>query len=204
MFPVASGRDRKRLDCRKASELVGICRGVLADGAICGLEAKFLLDWIERTAPRADEYPFDVLYRRLADAMVDGVLEPDEELDLLTALTGLVGGEADGRSGGAVSLATELPLCSPAPELVHRGRCFVLTGTFERGPRATIAAEIAARGGVVAPNVTRAVHYLVIGGVASRDWVHSSYGRKIEKAVEDRARGSGIAIVSEAHWVLHL
>ena len=204
MFPEGSGRNRMRLEDRKTSELVGICRGILADGAVCGLEATFLLDWIERTQAVADEYPFTVLYERLADAMVDGVLDSDEELALLTALTGLVGGEAGAQVSGAASLASTLPLCSPAPEMVHSGRNFVVTGTFERGSRTTVTHEIASRGGVVQTNVTLTTHYLVIGSVASRDWVHSSYGRKIQKAMEDRAAGSGIAIVSESHWAAHL
>jgi hypothetical protein len=43
-------------------------------------------------------------------------------------------------------------------------------------------------------------HYLVIGVFASRDWMYTNYGRKIERAVELRQCGSGIAIISEEHW----
>jgi hypothetical protein len=34
-----------------------------------------------------------------------------------------------------------------------------------------------------------------------RGWAHSSFGRKIEKAVHMREKGSRIAIVAEPYWV---
>lgn len=41
----------------------------------------------------------------------------------------------------------------------------------------------------------------MIGYVGSRDWIHSSYGRKIEKAMEITRKGGNLAIVSEEWWV---
>ena len=47
--------------------------------------------------------------------------------------------------------------------------------------------------------------YLVIGDIGSKDWSHSSYGRKIEKAVEYRdTKDTGISIVCESHWAKFL
>ncbi len=45
---------------------------------------------------------------------------------------------------------------------------------------------------------------LVIGAYATDSWAHSSFGRKIEKALEIREEGSQISIVSELHWVSFL
>lgn len=199
----ARGRARRngaRLEDRATSELIGICRGVLADGVVCEQEAAFLLGWIERHEALADEYPFSLLYGRLAAALQDGVLDADEEADLLDSMVGLVGGERRIEGEVGASLASSLPLCRPAPDVDHRGRIFVVTGTFEFGARADVVNAIAAMGGRVHGNVVQSVNYLVIGAAASRDWAHSSYGRKIEKAVEYRAGGVPIAIISEAHW----
>jgi len=33
---------------RDVDELIGLCRGVLADGAVNSLEGQFLLGWLER------------------------------------------------------------------------------------------------------------------------------------------------------------
>jgi hypothetical protein len=38
------------------------------------------------------------------------------------------------------------------------------------------------------------------GTFGSRDWVHTSFGRKIQKAVDYRTSGSRLAIVGEDHW----
>jgi hypothetical protein len=41
---------------------------------------------------------------------------------------------------------------------------------------------------------------LIVGTFGSRDWVHTSFGRKIEKAVTYRRAGQRLAIISEDHW----
>jgi hypothetical protein len=43
--------------------------------------------------------------------------------------------------------------------------------------------------------------YLVIGVYATDSWIHSTFGRKIEKAVVMRGEGLPIAIVGEQYWV---
>jgi hypothetical protein len=48
--------------------------------------------------------------------------------------------------------------------------------------------------------ITKDLNYLVIGEVGSRDWIHSTHGRKIEKAIDYNDRGCRIAIVTEQHW----
>lgn len=185
---------------RDADELVGLCRGLLSDGAVSGQEADFLRDWIERHAVHAGEYPFNVLYRQLRSALADGVLDQDEERDLLSSLSALVGGEAPGALPGSASLATALPLCCPAPTLFFQSVVFVVTGTFSYGPRRQVVEAIEARSGIVSSNVTKKVGFLIIGEVGSQAWRHSSYGRKIESAIQLRESGLPIRIVSEQHW----
>ncbi len=45
-----------------------------------------------------------------------------------------------------------------------------------------------------------AVDYLVIGTFGSEEWIHSAYGRKIERAIELRDKHGTPYLVSEAHW----
>jgi hypothetical protein len=69
------------------------------------------------------------------------------------------------------------------------------------GTRSRVIECIEAHGGkAVDTPPTRASSYLVIGFFASRDWYATNYGRKIERAVELRNGGNGIAIISEEHW----
>ena len=108
----------KQQQDRAADELVGVCRGMLSDGAISSQEALFLKDWIDRNAIHAVVFSFDIVYRQLQSALADGVLDEDEECDLLSTLVNLVGGEHRADLPGSPSLASALPLCQPPPH--HR------------------------------------------------------------------------------------
>lgn len=195
--PRAAMTYQRRLD-RSADELLGLCRGMLADGHLDSVEARFLGEWLQRHAEFADRFPFDVLLARLTDALADGVLDADEELNLLEAISSLVGGERD--SAGSHSLATHLPLNDPPPAILFPDQTFVVTGTFAFGPRAAVIEQLQKRGALVKSSITQSTRFLVIGAVGSRDWIHSSYGRKIEQAIEFRSQGLPVAIVSEDHW----
>ena len=48
--------------------------------------------------------------------------------------------------------------------------------------------------------VTTRLDYLVIGSLGNEDWMHSTFGRKIQQALDFNAKGRGIAIVSEDAW----
>lgn len=191
---------------RASDELVGLCRGVLVDGSLSNQEAVFLKDWIERHSHVATDYPFTYLYRALHDALTDGVIDPDEESDLLGTLVALVGGETyvTSRDHAIASLSSTLPLCTPQPEVDFSGRVFVVTGTFAFGNRASVVSAISDRGGSVKPAVSKKIDYLVIGEIGSQAWRHSSYGRKIEQAVALRDEGAAIRIISEPHWTSFL
>ena len=59
-------------------------------------------------------------------------------------------------------------------------------------------------GGNVLDAVLVSLDYLVIGTMASREWKQSSFGTKIEKAIDFQKKGYGILIVSEEAWVQSL
>jgi hypothetical protein len=48
--------------------------------------------------------------------------------------------------------------------------------------------------------ITKKLDFLVVGVVGSRDWQHSTFGNKIQKAAEYRERGASLAIVSEEQF----
>lgn len=50
---------------RTTDELIGICRGILADGAVSRPEAAFLSGWIERNSDFVDTFPFNHLWKCL-------------------------------------------------------------------------------------------------------------------------------------------
>lgn len=198
MAPVSAFTGRYR-EGRDTDELIGLCRGILADGAVTSAEAAFLLRWLESNRIVRNEFPFNVLYARVARAMRDGVLDAAEERELLEVLMQATGQVVDLQSANSGS--SGLILDEPAPDVVHEGRTFVVTGVFNVGSRRDVTRLIQSRGGTVAGNVSRKVHYLVVGNLGSDDWKHSTHGTKILKALDVREAGTPIAIVGEAHWL---
>ncbi len=202
--PVNMGRAaaaHRRIATRNMDELLGMCRMILADGAVEDTEAKFLLDWVESNFQAVQEWPGNVLYQRIISAMVDGKIDPDEESELLDVLHKIVGGppSLDGpRVSGAI------PFDDPAPTIVFPDRAFVLTGQFVYGTRKVVSAAIEDRGGTIASGCSSKTHYLVIGTFGSEEWLHSTHGRKILKAVELKKKGKPIAIVAEQHWATQI
>jgi len=127
-------------------------------------------------------------------------LDPDEQGELLDLLLSITGGEIPLKEQ-VNSFSATLPLSLPPPEVVFDRRQFCLTGRFAFGSRKQCEAQIVERGGLTQSDVTRDTSYLVVGAMGSTDWIHSTYGRKIEAAVALRDRGFAIGLISEEHWV---
>lgn len=98
---------------RQVDELIGLVKGVLADGHVAEGEARFLLDWLTTNVDARDTWPASALYPRLARALSDDRLDADEASELLALLAQTVGGNAPAR--GEASMATALPLDDPPP-----------------------------------------------------------------------------------------
>jgi NAD-dependent DNA ligase len=60
---------------------------------------------------------------------------------------------------------------------------------------------IVSRGGLVRASCSKKTGYLVVGTIGSEEWLHSTHGTKIIKAVELKQAGKPIAIVAERHFV---
>ena len=74
------------IKARTLDELIGLCRGVVADDEVNQKEAEFVLNWLECNTSVAEEFPASVLYPRLMEMLVDGRLDEDESKELLDLL----------------------------------------------------------------------------------------------------------------------
>jgi NAD-dependent DNA ligase len=173
-------------------------KGVIADGVVTDSEVVALGEWMQGHKEATMTWPVDVLSSRLRRILDDGVVGEEERAELAELLQQVTGSRPDGTS--AMRGATRLPLTDPPPFIEYTGHLFALTGKFVFGTRAACERAIRREGGECCDTPTGKVHYLVIGTLASADWAHSSYGRKIERAVELAREGALIAIVSEEHW----
>ena len=89
----------------------------------------------------------------------------------------------------------------PCLLLFSDDRTFLFTGTCVFGTRRECQEQVELLGGVNARGVTKSLDYLVLGTYVTDSWVHESFGRKIEKAVEYRDSGVPIVIMSEEQWL---
>ena len=83
---------KARLNSMDISELIGLCKGVLADGSVNLKEADFIFNWLEEYKDVIDIWPADVLYRTLSKVLEDGVLDDEERDELIELLTEITGG----------------------------------------------------------------------------------------------------------------
>ena len=97
--------------------------------------------------------------------------------------------------------STSLPLNKPTPNIIFHGKNFVMTGRFVFGNDMDCEEAVLELGGSVGEAPGEDTDYLVIGEMCSPDWEHTTFGRKIEQAVELRESGSKLAIISEQDWV---
>ena len=95
-------------------------------------------------------------------------------------------------------------LCDPAPKVIFKDRIFVFTGNFYSATRRQCEIETTIRNGIHKKAVGQKTAYLVIGGKGSNDWMHATWGRKIETAQRLKEDGFKIAIISEEHWLDHI
>lgn len=150
----------RRLD-RDISEMLGVAKGVLADGVVSPAEAALLHDWAQLHPDTVSCWPGSILLARLERVFADGIVTPEEQTDLADLLQQLTGGKAGILAGDTA--ATELPIDSPPPDLVFPGRTFVFTGKFAFGPRRVCEAAVQALGARARASITRDTNYLVIG-----------------------------------------
>ncbi|SEP82373.1 hypothetical protein SAMN05428969_1068 [Devosia sp. YR412] len=189
-----------RISSRQIDELIGISRGLVADGHINQSEVEFLQKWLAANLEVSGQPLVRVLYNRVNEILADGVADEEEKSELLDTLSRF--SNRDFEIGEPLK-STSLPLCSPTPALTFPGLRYTFTGTFNFGQRKHCEAAVIERG-ATAGGIAQKTNVLVIGVYATESWKHSSFGNKILQAVEWREQGYPISIVSEEHWVGHL
>lgn len=189
-----------RITSRQIDELIGLARGLVADGTVNQAEVEFLHKWLVANSGLSDTPILRTLYYRVNEILSDGRVDEEEKAELLDTLNRFSNRDFE---LGETLKATTLPLCNPAPALSFPGANYCFTGTFNYGQRRHCEKAVTDRG-AFAGGLTQKTNVLVIGVYATDSWKHSSFGNKILNAVEFRSRGLPISIVSEEHWAAHL
>jgi NAD-dependent DNA ligase len=179
----------------QVNELLGFLSGVASDGVLNDREVEGLSSWLEQHQDVRTAWPACVLIDRLDVILEDGFISEEEREDLLQTLQRITATDA-GASGVRYEASTEV--WEDQVETVDiEGHTFCLTGDFVSGDRNHVDTMLRLKGADLSPNVNKQVDYLVIGTLASRDWLYTSHGRKIEKALLLKREGCGIQIITE-------
>jgi len=133
--------------------------------------------------------------QRLAIILEDGIITDEEREGLLSTVRQVTGTDTE-ESGLSYEASTEVWEDS-VDELKLAGSVFYLTGDFVSGDRKSVDTLLRLLGAETNSSINKSVNYLVIGTLASRDWLYTSHGRKIEKTLLLKRGGSEIRVITE-------
>jgi hypothetical protein len=197
--PLNRNYNKLRRAERSVDEFLGFLKGLLADDTITPEKVAQLAKWALRNEEAVSIWPVSEVARRLNEIATRGTISQHDCAGLHELFRLITGPDSDEIL--EANSATRLPLTWPEPFIRFSGRTFVFTGMFLYGVRKECWKAVDERGGIHAETVTNHTDYLVIGILGSRDWIHTTHGRKIEQAMEVRSRNLPICIVSEEHWM---
>ena len=176
-------------------ELVGFLTGTASDGVLNDQEITAMSSWLDRNESVREVWPASVIVSRLAIILEDGVITEEERRDLLFTVRQVTGTDTD-ESGLGFEASTEV-WEDPVEGLQLTDSTFCLTGDFVSGDRDSVDTLLRCLGAETNSSVNKSVNYLVIGTLASRDWLYTAHGRKIEKALLLKREGCDIKIITE-------
>lgn len=191
-----------RLLKRSCESLIGLCTGMLVDGHLSDDEIIYLKNWLDENDEIAYTWPGEVLYKRINQVLADNVIDENERKYLTKTLEDLIGGSFQ-ETGATSGVSTSLPV-QTVESIEIDGKTFCFTGTFLFGTRSACHRATEKAGGEPAPRITKKLDYLVIGTMSTHSWANTSFGRKIEKAMDMQKDGVPLTIIDEQCWVRHL
>lgn len=181
------------------NQLLGFLHGISVDNDLVDKEIHALHNLIGTNEILKSNWPGTVLSKRLNTILEDHHISEDERAGLLELITGITGQQFS-ETGCASGLATEFFADKSFTGSID-GEYICLSGTFLSGSRSTHVAIAESLGAKVTKDISKKVKLLVIGSIATRDWMYSSHGRKIEAAIKAKDSGQDISIISEDAWL---
>ncbi|MED0687936.1 BRCT domain-containing protein [Anoxybacillus ayderensis] len=183
-------------------QLHGILHGVLADNVLNEAEIEQLCSWIDDHDFLKGTYPFDEIHSLLVSVKQDGIISDDEKNLLKAFFANFVDVRASHNIHESEIRVLKRRyslsgICAVCPEITFENKVFSFTGASTRATRSEIAKIIQNLGGIFSNNVTKDTNYLIVGGDGNPCWAFACYGRKVEKAIELRKKGTPIIIVHE-------
>ncbi|MCG6898055.1 MAG: hypothetical protein LJE60_13245 [Thiocapsa sp.] len=117
--------NRKNIQDRQIDTLIGLSKGLTADGKIDQPEAEFLLSWLIQDRAATDNPIIANLLDKVAAMLSDDLLDAEAASDLLAALHNIYG---DLSEIGELAKACSLPIDDPMPSIIFPEKSSSLLG----------------------------------------------------------------------------
>lgn len=182
--------------------LEGLVHGLLSDNILSDKEILQFQQWIENNQILKGTYPYDDLKILLNEILKDETISEDERGILIAYFGKFINTKVsmninEGEIKEFQEKHSTTSIFTENPNIQFVGNSFCLTGDSTKVTKKEFAELIESKGGLNHKNVTLKTTYLVVGDSGSEMWTFSSYGRKVEKALENQKKGNGILIISE-------
>jgi len=195
VFTKISTTDEKNITNR----LIGVVRGLLADDVLNNTEIESLHNLISSHINPLFSATNDIL-TNIKDF---NNITQEQRNALKIELNRIIGGSIH-EHGVIDGMTANIPFDTLPKEFNLYCKRFVLTGNFYTMSRKQMGTLIESFGATQSRHVNGVADLLIVGGMASKDWAFSSFGRKIEEAITLRKEGNGLLIVDERQMADYL
>ncbi|MBJ7536974.1 BRCT domain-containing protein [Marinomonas transparens] len=181
------------------NEFLGLISGVVADDQINEKEFAYIVEWINNHADVMEEVAVKNVIANVIDFSKRDHVTQDDEDALLLCLKQTAGirfletGSADAHPMDNIA--------DNIDSMDHTGARICFTGVFNTGSRKEVEAIANNLGAITRKDPSKSIDYVIIGTQVAPDWKHTSFGRKIQKAVELREGGHPLIILTEKMWL---
>lgn len=189
--------------------LHGFIEGIVCDNLVKEQELRKLREWMAFHADNQDKWPFNEIFDLSGKIIKDGFITQKEQGEFINYCTNYIGVMAPDQSKDSSLYNTpwminDAPIVNSIRSIIDQnakvcipGKIFCFTGIMER-PRTELKKMAEFHGGKVNNAVSKSIDFLVIGDKSSPAWNYTTYGTKIEKALNSK---NDITIVSERSFL---
>lgn len=176
-----------------------ILSAIATDGSVAEAEVEQLSMWLTEREHLRKCWPYEEMDNLLRTTMQDQSIDPKEQKLLLEFCSSFTTSHQDFETPHVTArMLSDIFAISPVISFDDYSFCF--TGESKRATLEEMKTLAQDRGAKVVESVSPDLDYLIVGAAGNPCWAYSSYGRKIEKAMELRRQGSKLLIVHESDF----
>ena len=191
---------------QEIQHLSGILHGIIANSEINDLEIINLHKWLSMNEHLLGTYPYDSLSELLNHILEDGIIDENERSFLKSFFNAFCNPSLSYKIEQALTnsepenftkLYEKYSIFEDDPQIIFKDNTFCVTGISAKYKRSEIFEMIEQRGGIVSKNMTKDTDYLIYCNEGNTCWAFSTWGRKVERAINYKKKDSRIHIIKE-------